>query len=76
MRKEYTPAIILYVVSAVFYLAAVIGLIIDSHHWATFLLGGAVMMLLASSKLTSIGKKLRQEEEIPKEHKENKEDNE
>lgn len=76
MQKEYTPAIILYVVSAVFYIAAVVGLFIDSHHWATFLLGGAVMMLLASSKLTKIGKQLREEEEIPKEYEDNKEDNE
>ena len=76
MRKEYTPAIILYIVSAVFYIAAVLGAFIDSHHWATFLLGGAVIMLLASSKLTKIGKQLREDEEIPKEHEENKEDNE
>ena len=73
MQKEYTPAIILYVVSAVFYIAAVVGLFIDSHHWATFLLGGAVMMLLASSKLTKIGKRLREDEEREEG---NKEDNE
>ncbi len=73
MQKEYTPAIILYVVSAVFYIAAVVGLFIDSHHWATFLLGGAVMMLLASSKLTKIGKRLREDEEREED---NKEDNE
>ncbi len=75
MRKEYTPAIILYVVSAIFYIAAVLGVFIDSHHWATFLLGGAVIMLLASSKLTSIGKKLREEEER-EENGENDEKNE
>ena len=73
MQKEYTPAIILYVVSAVFYIAAVVGLFIDSHHWATFLLGGAVMMLLASSKLTKIGKRLCEDEEREED---NKEDNE
>ena len=73
MQKEYTPAIILYVVSAVFYIAAVVELFIDSHHWATFLLGGAVMMLLASSKLTKIGKRLREDEEREED---NKEDNE
>ena len=73
MQKEFTPAIILYVVSAVFYIAAVVGLFIDSHHWATFLLGGAVMMLLASSKLTKIGKRLREDEEREEG---NKEDNE
>jgi uncharacterized membrane protein len=70
MRKEYTPAIILYVVSAIFYIAAVLGLFIESHHWATFLLGGAVMMLLASSKLTKIGKQLREDEEREEENKE------
>ena len=73
MQKEYTPAIIMYVVSAVFYIAAVVGLFIDSHHWATFLRGGAVMMLLASSKLTKIGKRLREDEEREED---NKEDNE
>lgn len=70
MRKEYTPAIILYVVSAIFYIAAVLGVFIDSHHWATFLLGGAVMMLLASSKLTKIGKQLREDVEREEENKE------
>ena len=34
-----------------------------SHHWATFLLLGAAVMLFASSKLVNIGKKLREEEE-------------
>lgn len=70
MRKEYTPAIILYIVSAIFYIAAVVGLFIDSHHWATFLLGGAVIMLLASSKLTKIGQQLREEDEREEENKE------
>lgn len=70
MRKEYTPAIALYVVSAIFYIAAVLGVFIDSHHWATFLLGGAVIMLLASSKLTKIGKQLREEDEREEENKE------
>ncbi len=70
MRKEYTPAIILYVVSAIFYIAAALGVFIDSHHWATFLLGGAVIMLLASSKLTKIGKQLREDDEREEENKE------
>ena len=68
MRKEYTPAIILYIVSAVFYLAAVVGLIIDSHHWATFLLAGVLVMLLASSKLVKIGKKLGEKEKREEPH--------
>ena len=70
MQKEYTPAIILYIVSAIFYIAAVLGVFIESHHWATFLLGGAVMMLLASSKLAKIGKQLREDEEREEDNKE------
>ena len=70
MQKEYTPAIILYIVSAIFYIAAVLGVFIESHHWATFLLGGAVMMLLASSKLAKIGKQLREDDEREEENKE------
>jgi uncharacterized membrane-anchored protein YitT (DUF2179 family) len=63
MRKEYIPAIVLYVVSALLYVAAVVLLFLHSHHWATFLIFGVAVMLFASSKLVNIGKKLREEEE-------------
>ena len=62
MRKEYLPAIILYVASAVFYVAAAIMLLTHNHHWATVLLFGIITMLFASSRLVKIGKKLREEE--------------
>ena len=63
MRKEYIPAIVLYVVSALLYVAAAVLYFIPSHHWATFLLLGIAVMLFASSKLVNIGKKLREEDE-------------
>lgn len=73
MRKEYIPAIVWYVISAILYVAAVVCLFLQSYHWATFLLLGMVVMLFASSKLTSIGKELREAEEnkVQKEETEN-----
>ena len=63
MRKEYIPAIVWYVISAILYVAAVLFLFLHSHHWATFLVLGVAVMLFASSKLVNIGKKLREEDE-------------
>lgn len=63
MRKEYIPAIVWYVISAILYAVAVLCLFLHSHHWATFLVLGLAVMLFASSKLVNIGKKLREEEE-------------
>ena len=63
MRKEYIPAIVWYVISAILYAAAVILLLWQSHHWATLLILGVAAMLYASSKLVNIGKKLREEED-------------
>ena len=62
MRKEYIPAIVWYVISAILYIAAVVLLFLHSYHWATFLLLGIATMLFASSRLVNIGKKLREEE--------------
>ena len=63
MRKEYIPAIILYIISAFLYIATAVCIFMHSHHWATFLLLGAAVMLFASSRLVNVGKKLREEEE-------------
>ena len=63
MRKEYMPAIVWYVISAILYIAAAILLLLQSHHWATLLILGVTAMLYASSKLVNIGKKLREDEE-------------
>ena len=63
MRKKYIPAIIIYVISALLYVAAVVLLFLHSYHWATFLLLGIATMLFASSRLVNIGKRLREEVE-------------
>ena len=62
-RKEYLPAILLYIASAVFYVAAVIMFFTNNYHWATFLLLGIVTMLFASSRLVKIGNRLREDDE-------------
>lgn len=67
MDKEYIPAIILYVLSALTLVVALICLAIDHSSWATWMLGGVVIMLVASSKLVNIGKMLREREEENKE---------
>jgi len=53
----------MYIVAALFYVAAAVGGFADSPTWATWLCLGSLWMLLASSKLTKIGKELREEEE-------------
>ena len=63
MRKEYTPAIILYVISAIFYVVSAYCAVIDNHHWATIGLFGIIIMLFASSRLVKTGNKLREEDE-------------
>ena len=63
MDKEYLPAIVLFVLSAIALVAAAVLLILDHTSWATWLLGGVVIMLVASSKLVKIGKMLREREE-------------
>ena len=62
-RKEYLPAILLYVISAIAFIASLILLYIKSIHWATFLLLGIILMLVASSQLVKIGKRLRKEDD-------------
>lgn len=63
MRKEYLPAIIIYVASAIFYIASAVMFFTKNHHWATVLLLGIVAMLFASSRLAKIGRKLREDDE-------------
>ena len=67
MRKEYLPAILLYVASALFFIASGVMLYKSNIHWATVLLLGIAVMLLASSSLVKIGKKLREDDEKEKE---------
>ena len=62
-RKEYLPAILIYVLSAILFIVAAIMFFTKNIHWATFLLLGIVVMLVASSRLVKIGKKLREDEE-------------
>ena len=63
MRKEYLPAILIYIASAVLCIVAAVMFFINNYHWATVGLFGIILLLLASSRLVKIGKKLREEEE-------------
>ena len=63
MRKEYIPAIVWYIISAILYVAAAVLLFLHSHHWATLLILGVAAMLYASAKLVKIGKNLREQDE-------------
>ena len=63
MRKEYLPAILVYVASAILYVAAAVMFFKHNIHWATVGLFGIVTMLFASSMLVKIGRKLREDEE-------------
>lgn len=65
-RKEYLPAILLYVISAIAFIASLILLYIKSIHWATVLFVAVGIMLWASSLLVKIGNKLREEDERSK----------
>ena len=63
MRKEYLPAILIYIASAILYIAAAVMFFRHNIHWATVGLFGILAMLFASSMLVKIGKKLREEDE-------------
>lgn len=69
MDKEYLPAIALFILSAIALVAAAVLLILDHTSWATWLLGGVAIMLVASSKLVKIGKALQEREENEEEDK-------
>lgn len=62
-RKEYLPAILIYVVSAICFIVALVLMFRKNIHWSTFVLLGIVIMTYASSVLVKIGKKLREEDE-------------
>ena len=63
MRKEYLPAILLYIASAILYVSSAIMFLINNYHWATLLVFAILIMLLASSRLVKIGNRLRKDEE-------------
>lgn len=62
-RKEYLPAILIYIVSAICFIVALVLMFRKNIHWSTFVLLGIVVMTYASSVLVKIGKKLREEDE-------------
>lgn len=61
-RKEYLPAILIYIASALFFVTSLIMFFTDNHHWATFLFIGIAVMLFASSRLVNIGRELREDD--------------
>ncbi len=63
MKNGYKIAYLNYIVSALWYIAAVIGFINDSDMAAMWLCLGSVWLCLASSSLVKAGKKQREEEE-------------
>ena len=62
-RKEYLPAILIYVVSAICFAVAIVLMFRKNIHWSTFVLLGIVVMTYASSVLVKIGNKLREKDE-------------
>ena len=62
-RKEYLPAILIYIVSAICFIVALVLMFRKNIHWSTFVLLGIVVITYASSVLVKIGKKLREEDE-------------
>ena len=63
MRKEYIPAIILYAISALLFVASAVCVYFDNVHWATVGLFAVSLLLFASSRLVKIGNKLRKDDE-------------
>lgn len=63
MRREYWRVMPLYLCSAMFYIAAIVGYINDTSNATVFLCLGSVFLCLGSSRLTSVGKRLREDEE-------------
>ena len=68
MRKEYLPAILIYIASAILYVVSGVMFFTNNYHWATVLVLGIIVMLFASSRLVKIGKKLREEDERGEDH--------
>lgn len=63
MRKEYIPAIILYAISALLFVASAVCVYFDNVHWATVGLFAVSILFFASSRLVKIGNKLRKDDE-------------
>ena len=63
MRKEYIPAIILYAISALLFVASAVCVYFENIHWATVGLFAVSLLLFASSRLVKIGNNLRKEGE-------------
>ena len=62
-RKEYLPAILIYIVSAICFIVALVLMFKKNIHWSTFILLGIAIMIFASARLVKIGNKLREDEE-------------
>ena len=62
-RKEYLPAILIYVVSAICFIVALVLMFRKNIHCSTFVILGIVVMTFASSVLVKIGRRLREEDE-------------
>lgn len=62
-RKEYLPAILIYILSALCFIAAIVLMFMKNIHWSTFILLGIAIMIFASARLVKIGNKLREDEE-------------
>ena len=63
MKKDYFPAILIYIASAALYISSAVLFFKHNYHWATVLFLGILTMLFASSRLVKIGRKLREDEE-------------
>ena len=64
MRKEYIPAMIIYGISAVFFIVAVISALTKGGtDWVNFVCLGVLWLAVASSRLVDAGRKIRQQEQ-------------
>lgn len=61
MRKEYYPAIAIYALSAVLFVAAIVGYVLKMGFATPCLLCGVALHLFASARLTKIGRNLRED---------------
>ena len=68
-RKEYLPAILIYVASAICFIVAIVLMFMKNIHWSTFILLGIAIMIFASARLVKIGNRLREEDEKSKTNK-------
>lgn len=64
MRKEYIPAMIIYGISAVFFILAVISALTKGGtDWVNFVCLGVLWLAVASSRLVDAGRRIRQQEQ-------------